>query len=177
MPQDISDTARLQAAIANLSTPSPADLQQRMAAANARLLTPVQPASYDGPPVRIGTDAEWVTRPTVAGNWANDVLCITAVVACEDRRTRYIHYPPGPGRAQRPTLGAFLQGAFQQALAEGTIAAIPAEVVIFGHFLRGDVAAFEDFWGRRGEFRGLGRTIASAAAGHLVELDAVEVVA
>lgn len=142
--------------------------------AYARLLSGAKTTTYEGPPVHIGFDAEWLTRPLPEGGWTNDIQCISAVLACEDRRTRHVHEVLGTARDNRPTLRVMLQALFRKALAERTIAALPDKVTIFGHFIRGDLAAFEDFWARRAEFRGLGRTLVSGFRGHAVDIEAAE---
>lgn len=132
---------------------------------------PPPPApKYFGPPVRCGFDAEWVTVPDGGGGWRNEVLCITAVIDCGGRRSRHIHTPRGPLRADRPTMAEFVQGAIRQAMKDGAVPSMPDRITFFGHFIRGDLASFGDFWAHKREFRGLGRTLVSGRAGHTLEV-------
>ncbi|MEI7606406.1 MAG: hypothetical protein WCJ64_03375 [Rhodospirillaceae bacterium] len=132
----------------------------------------LKPPPYSGPPVRMGFDAEWTTWP--AGNgWENEVLCLTAVVGCGGRTSRYMYVPEGSERKHRPTMEQFIQGALKQAMRDGVVRGVPDEIVCYGHFLRGDVTSFRDFWNMRAEFKGLGKTVASRPAGHAVGLEEV----
>jgi hypothetical protein len=117
-----------------------------------------------------GWDAEWVTVPDGKGGYRNEVLCIVAVIECGGRRTHYMHIPKGPLRADRPTMGGFFQRAIRMAIREGTIPSMPDAITIFGHFIRGDLASFVDFWARKREFSGLGKTVVSGRAGHALDL-------
>ena len=128
---------------------------------------------YNGPDVRIGFDAEWVTIPDGKGGYCNEVLCVTAVTKCGDLKSHYIFYPTGPARSDRPTMKAFFQAALRQAFNDKVIASMPAQVVVFGHFMRGDLASFEDFWAQKKDFRGLGKTLVSGPEGHLFEIEDV----
>jgi len=123
---------------------------------------------YFGPPVRCGFDAEWVTRPDGRGGFRNEVLCITAVIGCGGRKSRYIHYLEGPLRRDRPTMVEFFQQAIRSALKDGTVPSMPNEVITFGHFMRGDLASFGDFWSRKREFSGLGKTLVTGRASHVL---------
>jgi hypothetical protein len=131
-------------------------------------LAPPAP-KYFGPPVRIGFDAEWVTLPDRSDGHRNEVLCIVAVVECGGRFTRYLHIPKGPMRAGRPTMAGFFQAVLRAALKEGTIPSMPDKVTAFAHFMRGDLASFNDIWAHKREFRGLGKTLVSGLAGHILE--------
>jgi len=131
-------------------------------------LTPPAPR-YFGPPVRVGFDAEWVTIPDGRGGHVNEVLCITAVLACGGRETSLIFYPRGRARQDRPTMGQFFQKLISKAMKEGALASMPDRIVAFGHFMRGDLASFGDFWSAKREFRGLGKTVVSRRGGHVLE--------
>jgi hypothetical protein len=124
---------------------------------------------YFGPPVRIGFDAEWVTLPDGCGGYRNEVLCITAVVECGGRYTRYMQIPKGPLHSERPTMVGFFQGALRAALQECTIPSMPDAITVFAHFMRGDLASFSDFWAHKREFRGLGKTLVSGRAGLILD--------
>jgi hypothetical protein len=132
-------------------------------------LEPPAPKYY-GPPVRIGFDAEWVTLPDGGDGYRNEILCIAAVVECGGRYTRHMHIPKGPMHADRPTMAGFFQGVIRAALKEGTIPSMPDAITAFAHFMRGDLSSFSDFWAHKREFRGLGKTLASGRAGHVLEL-------
>ncbi len=134
-----------------------------------RFPAPPPVPKYFGPPVRCGFDAEWVTLPDGDG-WRNEVLCITAVIDCGRRRSRHIHTPRGPLRADRPTMAEFVQGAIRQAMKDGAVPSMPDRLTFFGHFIRGDLASFSDFWAHKREFRGLGKTLVSVRAGHTLEV-------
>ena len=141
-----------------------------------RLKKPIQlalpPAPlYFGPPVRVGIDAEWVTLPDGKGGYTNEKLCITAVVSCGGKKSRYIHYVTGPRGAGLPKMASFIQSALRKAMKEGVVASLPASIVLFAHFMRGDLAAFADFWARKAEFRVLGKTLVSNRKGHLLKID------
>jgi hypothetical protein len=129
---------------------------------------PVPP--YDGPPVRVGFDAEWVTVPDGKKRYKNEILCITAVLQCGALQSRYIYRMRGPSREDRPTMAVFFQRLLHLALEEKTIQGLPNRVLVFGHFIRGDLASFRDFWGYKKQFRGLGKTLVSGRAGHVLEL-------
>ncbi len=135
--------------------------------AGPRLTPPV--SRYFGPPVRVGFDAEWVTVPDGKGGRVNEVLCITAELACGARKTSLIFYPRGRTRQDRPTVGQFFQRLISKALKEGTLASMPDRIVAFGHFMRGDLSSFGDFWAAKREFRGLGKTVVSRHGGHRLE--------
>ena len=131
-----------------------------------------KPPKYFGLPVYIGFDAEWVTLPDGPSNWRNEVLCVTAVLMCGGRSTEYIFRPKGPHREHRPTMAGFTQAVIRKALTERVIPSIPGSVVYFGHFMRGDLASFSDFFARKREFRGLGKTVVSGRSGHGLSIDA-----
>lgn len=128
-------------------------------------------AKYLGLPVWGAFDAEWLTIPDGKGGHRNEVLCITAVIQCGGGTTRFVFWPSGPLRSDRPTLAGFWRKALRSALCEGTIPSMPDQITIFSHFIRGDLASFSDFWSHRHEFRGLGKTLASGFAGHLLAED------
>ena len=94
---------------------------------------------YFGPPVRIGFDAEWVTLPDGKGGHTNEKLCITAVVGCGGRKSRYVHYIAGPRGAGLPKMASFIQSALRKAMKEGVAPSLPASIVLFAHFMRGDL--------------------------------------
>jgi hypothetical protein len=135
--------------------------------AGPRLMPPAP--RYFGPPVRVGFDAEWVTLPDGKGGHVNEVQCITAVLACGGRETSLIFYPRSGKREDRPTVGQFFQRLISKALKEGTLVGMPDRIVAFGHFMRGDLASFGDFWAAKREFRGLGKTVVSRHGGHVLE--------
>jgi hypothetical protein len=135
-----------------------------------RFRAPPPSPKYHGPPVRCGFDAEWVTLPDGNDGYRNEVLCTTAVIECGGRRSRYYHTPRGPLREDRPTMAEFVQNAIRQAMKDGTVSSMPDSVTFFGHFIRGDLASFSDFWDHKREFRGIGKTLASGRAGHAIEM-------
>lgn len=122
----------------------------------------IKAPKYKGPPVRVGFDAEWVTWPANEGGWWNEVLSIQAVIECGGKQAHYMFEPAGPGREDRPTMAQFIQQALRKAMKEGVIPSMPDKIVVFGHFIRGDLATFRDFWAHKREFRGLGKTLVSA---------------
>ena len=128
------------------------------------------PPRYFGRPVRIGFDSEYVTLPVEGGGWRNEVLCVTAVLQCGGRTSRYIFYPKGPSRDDRLTIPSFVQAVLRKAMLEGVISSMPDEVIVFGHFIRADLPSFQDFWRRKREFRGLGKTLVSGRGGHVVPI-------
>jgi hypothetical protein len=130
--------------------------------------------AYFGPPVRIGFDAEWVTLPDGGQGWRNELLCLTAVVDCGGNRSRLLFKPRGPSRDDRPTMAEFVHKVLLKALREGVVPSMPDKVVMYAHFLRGDLASFRNFWAVKRQFRGLGRTLASRSAGHMLDLDSVQ---
>jgi hypothetical protein len=127
-------------------------------------------AAYAGPPVRIGFDAEWVTLPDGRGGWRNHVLCVSAVLACGGRRTAHIVYTAGDKREARPSMVGFVQAMLRKALREKVVAAMPDRIVLFAHFMRGDLSSFSDFWRHKAAFRTLGTTLVSGRAGHAVDV-------
>ncbi|CAH2603762.1 putative Primer-independent DNA polymerase PolB [Rhodovastum atsumiense] len=131
---------------------------------------PPQSPPYAGPPANVGFDAEWVTWPDGRGGWWNEILCITAVVECGGRYARYMHVPRGPARKDRPTIAEFFEKTLRHAIKAGVLPSMPDRVTVFGHFIRGDLATFLDFWARKREFRGLGKTVVSKTDGHLIEV-------
>ena len=145
------------------TTPLERSLQRQILAA----LRPPRP-NYTGPPVRVGFDAEWVTRINKKGQPYNEVLCVSAVLDCAGRRVEHVYYLEG---GKRPSLSQLLNLMLRRARKQGVVDGVPAEVTFYGHFLRGDVSALADFWERRQEFQGLGRTLTSGPAGHGVEVD------
>lgn len=143
------------------------DLEKRFESSDLINLIPIP--SYQGPPVRAGFDAEWVQRITADRPW-NEVLCITIVIECAGRRSRFMYEPDGPRRDQRPTMAEFIQKALQKAMKEGVVLSMPDKLLIFGHFMRGDLATFSDFWAHKREFRGLGKTLVSRREGHEISI-------
>ena len=131
-----------------------------------RFPPPAPVPDYFGAPVRCGFDAEWVTLPDGHEGYRNEVLCITGVIECGGRKSKHYHQPRGPLRQDRPTMAEFVQKALRQALKDGTVPSMPDRVTFFGHFIRGDLASFSDFWARKHEFRGIGKTLVSRREGH-----------
>lgn len=125
---------------------------------------------YAGPPVRIGIDAEYVCWPESPDGPINEVLSIAAVVECGGLRSRYVYTPKGAGREDRPRLEEFIQGVLTQALRERVIPSMPNRITIYGHFIRADLPSFRNFWARKREFRGLGRTVVSGREGLAVNV-------
>ncbi len=125
----------------------------------------ISPPCYQGPAVHAGFDAEWVQRFTHGRPW-NEVLCITMVIECAGRYSRFIYTPPGPRREDRPTMAEFVQKALRKAMRERVVLSMPDQLLVFGHFMRGDLATFSDFWAHKREFRGLGKTLVSRREGH-----------
>jgi hypothetical protein len=67
-------------------------------------------------------------------------------------------------------MAEFVQKTIRQAMKDGTVPSMPDRVTFFGHFIRGDLASFSDFWAHKREFRGLGKTLVSGWAGHKIEM-------
>ena len=157
--------------------PSKAVLQPRLSRLEQKLQRKLAEASrppkptYSGPPVSIGFDAEWVTRTGEDGFLYNEVLCVSAVLACGDGRFEHVFYLNGQ---ERPSLKQLLQVLLRGAAKQKVVEGLPARVTFYGHFIRGDVSALADFWQRRKEFRGLGRTLTSGPQGHEVEMEEEE---
>jgi hypothetical protein len=126
---------------------------------------------YQGPPVRIGFDAEWVTLPNGPRDWRNELLCITSVLDCGGRQSRFILRPSGPLRTDRPTMPEFLQKVLLKAMRDGAVQSMPDALTVYGHFIRGDLASFQDLWAMKRQFRGLGRTLVSRREGHSLEVE------
>lgn len=115
-----------------------------------------------------GLDSEWVTVvDPVTGKPVNRILSYQLVLAHESGRSRTIVYPNGKHRSARLAMSVLVKRGLLNALREKIIPRLPDNIVVFGHFLRADLATFKDFWPKKRSFDGIGRTFTSPA----VQLD------
>ncbi|WP_162142640.1 hypothetical protein [Aurantimonas coralicida] len=107
----------------------------------------------------MGIDAEWVTRTDpLDGSPYNQILSYQAVLHLEGQRVSLVVYPRGTTKSHRLSLSGLLKRLVRLAIKKGTLPRLPDRLEIFGHFLRADLPTFSDFWPRKREFDGFGRT-------------------
>ncbi|MCJ2015145.1 hypothetical protein [Methylobacterium sp. J-076] len=128
---------------------------------------------FIAPPIHIacGIDAEWVTRvDAVTGKPYNQILSYQLALDFRGRRVELIRYTRGKTRRHRITLERLLELGIRKAIKEGVLPDWPDQVTVFCHFLRADITAFDNFWPRKREFDGIGRTYTAASVRYDLDL-------
>jgi hypothetical protein len=102
----------------------------------------------EGGTLYIGISSAWQRIPD---RESNHILCYTATVYTKDkddgaRELSYIVYTDGPKRSQRMSLDKFFGHTVHQAKQDKMVDVWPKKVVVFCHFMRGDIVNFSDFW-------------------------------
>lgn len=124
------------------------------------------------PPILIacGIDAEWVTLiDAFTGKPYNQILSYQLVLDYLGQRVEVIRYTRGKTRRHRLTLERLLELGIRKAIRQGVLRDWPDRITVFCHFLRADITAFDNFWPRKREFDGIGRTFTAASV--LYDLD------
>ncbi len=120
--------------------------------------------------VSVGIDSEWVTHTdTITGKPFNAILSYQAVLDYGGQRTELIHFPRGKSRRSRITLERLLVLLIRKAIKETVLPRWPGKVVVFCHFLRADITAFDDFWSRKRDFDGFGRTFTASSLAYTLD--------
>lgn len=120
--------------------------------------------------IAVGIDSEWVTRTDpVTGKPYNEVLSYQAVLDHGGVRTELIRLTKGRTRRHRITLEQLLVLVIRKALKEGKLPYWPSNVVVFCHFLRADITAFDNFWPRKRDFDGFGRTFTASSLPYVLD--------
>ncbi|MCJ2022114.1 DNA polymerase [Methylobacterium sp. E-065] len=121
--------------------------------------------------IACGVDAEWVTRvDAVTGKPYNQILSYQLTLDFRGQRVELIRYTRGKTRRHRITLERLLELGIRKAIKEGVLPDWPDRVTVFGHFLRADITAFNNFWPRKREFDGFGRTFTAASVRYDLDL-------
>ena len=119
----------------------------------------------------VGIDGEWVTRADPdTGNLYNGILSYQAVGEYGGQRSELIRFTKGKTRRHRISLERLLVLSIRKAIKEGVLPRWPDEVVVFCHFLRADITAFDNFWPRKREFDGFGRTFTASSLPYTLDL-------
>lgn len=109
--------------------------------------------------VQIGIDSEWVTQidPMTNQPW-NDILSYQAFLHFEGQFVSHVIYPAGRGKRRRIRFATLIKRVVDKAVRERVLPRQPDRCEVFAHFLRADLPHFQDFWPRKQEFDGFGRT-------------------
>ncbi|MBO2568136.1 hypothetical protein I6M39_03855 [Shewanella algae] len=85
-----------------------------------------------------------------------------------------IVYPKSGAKHHRLTFEALVGHLIAEMFELQLLDEVPAQVVLFGHFLRADLTTFSDFWkNQKTTLRGLRRTVASAMQDYGVDVQAL----
>lgn len=128
---------------------------------------------YISPSIQIacGIDAEWVTRvDVVTGKPCNHILSYQLVIDFNGQRVELIRYTVGRMRRHRLTLERLLELGIRKSIRDGVLPDWPDRITVFCHFLRADITAFDNFWPRKREFDGIGRTFTAASVRYHLDL-------
>lgn len=121
---------------------------------------------------QVGIDAEWVTKTDpLDGSPYNQILSYQAVLHFEGQRVPLVIYTAGATKRHRLSLGGLLKRLVRLAITRGVLPRLPDRLEIFGHFLRADLPTFSDFWPRKREFDGFGRTFTAKSVGQSLDRD------
>ncbi|MDY8110787.1 hypothetical protein U0C82_16725 [Fulvimarina sp. 2208YS6-2-32] len=119
----------------------------------------------------VGIDAEWVTRSDPLGeNPYNQILSYQAVLHHAGHRVPLVVYPSGSTKRHRLSLNALLKRLVRLAITKRVLPGLPDRVEIYAHFLRADLTTFTDFWPRKREFDGFGRTFTARSIREVIDV-------
>ncbi|MCJ2015182.1 DNA polymerase [Methylobacterium sp. J-076] len=161
-------TARRKTSVGDIDTATPPGGRSSL---KTRLRASSKP--FIAPPIHIacGIDAEWVTRvDAVSGKPYNQILSYQLVLDHNGQRIELIRYTNGKTRRHRLTLERLLELGIRKAIKEGVLPDWPNRITVFCHFLRADITAFDNFWPRKREFDGFGRTFTAASVRYDLDL-------
>ncbi|MEO5375355.1 MAG: hypothetical protein H7840_13950 [Alphaproteobacteria bacterium] len=119
-------------------------------------------------PVIVAIDVEWTQDPTKKRR--NRVLAYAFTVRQGERTISLVIQPTGPKLSQRIRLGSGLGKALEKAIAENVIREWPEKVVVVGHYMRGDLAAFSDFSDLKAKVGSVRGTFASTRSPVMVDV-------
>lgn len=122
---------------------------------------------------QVGVDSEWTTHqdPTT-GALFNAVESYQLAGEYKGKRVELIRFTTGRTKRHRITLETLLVLGIRKAIKEKVLPYWPSEITVFCHFLRADITAFDNFWPRKQEFDGFGRTFTAHSLAYTLDASA-----